>query len=103
MIATLFVYGFYALGVASGRLFTWLSRGFYGVKQNPFGFGRTVESGFFDKFRMLEADFLQQSQEILSRYGPALSPKPIGKPRFEIFLNAARRRLIGRRQPAAGF
>ena len=73
------------------------------MEQNPFGFGRTVKPGFSDKFSIPETDFLQQSQEIHSWYGAALSLEPIGKARLDVFLNGARRRLIGDRKPAAVF
>jgi hypothetical protein len=46
------------------------------TNQNAPGFGGTVQTGFRYKLRIRKSDFFNQSQEILSRYGAALSLKP---------------------------
>ena len=50
--------------------------GLSGADQHPFGFWRAVKAGLGNQLGIFKADPLKHGQEILSRYGSALSAGP---------------------------
>lgn len=57
---------------------------FCGPKQYTFRNGGTIKAGFRHKFHIHKTNLFHQRQEILPRYGPALSPKPTLYPALHI-------------------
>ena len=71
--------------------------------QGTFGHRGVVEAGFTRELHLHQADRFQEGQEILSRYGPALSPGPTGDPFVGILRKFTRERLIGHHKPTSRF
>ena len=58
-------------------------------------FGLTVEPGFGDEFHAFKSNVCQKGQEILSRYGAALSAEPTLEPILEFLCHRTTGYLVG--------
>ncbi len=100
-------------GHLKGRINCWLNlnginrlafwrHGFFCTKQHALCDGGTVKAGLSDKLCIHKPNVFQKGQEILSRYGTALSLGPVIKPGFRLLWQLTAQDLIGDHQPPAG-